>query len=152
VAETEARLVERLEEVRPLARQLAVVLVRQELVADLVAEGVEATVPPTIRETVEAVARLASGESNDASISVARLALELQLDKSAASRRWRAAGKRGYLRNAETQRGRPARLMLADPLPDGVEVLPPPERLAECCAVASASGHTDLPPPLRGAA
>ena len=101
----------------------------RELVADLVSEGVEATVPATVRETVEAVA----SEADPEGISLARLATILGLDKSATSRRWQAARSRSYLRNLETKRGKPARIVLGEPLPDEVEILPTPEVLQERC-------------------
>ena len=60
---------------------------------------------------------------------MARLAEELKLDRSAALRRARTAIDRGYLKNLEDRRGRPARLVSGDPLPEEVEVLPTVERL-----------------------
>jgi hypothetical protein len=36
---------------------------------------------------------------------------------------------RGYLENLEDRKGRPARLVEADALPDDIEILPTPERL-----------------------
>ncbi len=105
----------------------------REIVGELVAEGIEATVPQTVRETVQAVEVLAAdGEG----VSVAQLAKMLKLDKSATSRRWQAARTRGYLKNLEKQRGRPAQIVVADPLPDDVDVLPTPDRVAECCRSA----------------
>jgi hypothetical protein len=114
------------------------------LVADLLAEGVERTVPEDVRETVEAVARLdaAKGEG----VSVAALAQALDLDKASASRRWNAARRRGYLRNLEERRGRPARLVADEPLPDDVELLPPVDLLADCCARARVPRGGNGPP------
>ena len=57
----------------------------RELVADLVAEGVEATVKPQIREVVEATARLIAEGSEE--VRQKDLAAILKLDKSAVSRR-----------------------------------------------------------------
>src|SRR5262249_39747549 len=50
---------------------------------------------------------------------------------SAASRRWKSARARGHLRNLETGRGKPARIVLADPLPDDIDVLPTVELLLQ---------------------
>jgi hypothetical protein len=97
----------------------------RELVVDLVSEGVEATVPPTVRETVQAVSALAT----EAGVSITVLARALNLDKASASRRWNSARARGYLKNLEPGRGKPARIVLADPLPDDVAILPAPEAL-----------------------
>ncbi|PLS83444.1 MAG: hypothetical protein CYG60_21985, partial [Actinobacteria bacterium] len=62
----------------------------------------------------------------------AALAEELELDKSAAWRRVRTAMDRGYVKNLEDRKGRPARLVPGDALPDDIEILPAPERLHGC--------------------
>ena len=116
------------------------------LVADVLGAGVEATVPPSIRETVEAVATLAQASADG--VSVATLARHLSLDKSAASRRWRDAAAHGYLRNGEMVKGKPARLVVGEPMPANLEILPPPEALgSDRCAVASKTGEIDAPLP-----
>jgi urease gamma subunit len=115
----------------------------RELVADLVSEGVEATVPNTVRETVAAVGRLLDGSEGDP-VTTTAVALELKLDKSAALRRVRAAIDRGHLKNLEDRRGRPARIVLGDPLSGEVEVLPSAERLQGCTQLA---GEPHPPPP-----
>jgi hypothetical protein len=102
----------------------------RELIADYVAEGVEATVSKTVRQTVDAVDRL-TGPDVDAASTTA-VAKELRLDKSAASRRVATAVHLGYLRNLEDRKGRPARLQVGDPLPDDVTVLPTVEVLQRC--------------------
>ncbi len=108
----------------------------REIVADLVSQGVGATVPKPIRETVTAVDKLLKDCSRD-SVSTTNLSKELKLDKSSASRRANAAIAMGYLKNLEDKRGRPARLVLGDPMPDDVEVLPTSETLRKkCCSVA----------------
>ena len=58
--------------------------------------------------------------------------------KSSAWRRARTALDAGYLRNPE-QRGRPARLVLGEPLPEEQDILPRPAAvaLAMGCAVAA---------------
>jgi hypothetical protein len=98
----------------------------RELVVDLVSEGVEATVPPIIRETVQTISDLAAEEG----VSITVLASALNVDKSSASRRWSSARALGYLKNLETGRGKPARIVLADPLPDDIQVLPDLQTLA----------------------
>ena len=62
-------------------------------------------------------------------ISLGELAAKLALDKSATSRRLRDATDRGYLANLETRRGRPARIVLGDPMPEMVKLLPEPGEL-----------------------
>jgi hypothetical protein len=109
------------------------------LLEPLIATGVEATVAPTMRETVAAVERLCPGEDDTATL--AALAKELQLDKSAASRRASSAKERGYLVNREDKRGQPAKYALGEPLPEDAPILP------ERCAVAALFGTKDTPPP-----
>lgn len=111
----------------------------RELVYDLIADGIEASVPATVRETVEAVTRLAA--TSPEGVTVRQLADTLGLDKGPASRRAAAATKRGYLKNLEERKGRPSKLLPADPLPDDIEVLPTVERLraaieGDSCTVA----------------
>jgi urease gamma subunit len=110
----------------------------RELVADLVSEGVEATVPAIVRETVETVESLRDETEKD--VTIAALAKKLKLDKSAALRRARSAIDRGYLENKEERRGRPAKLAVADPLPDDIEILPAPERLQGCTVASDSEG------------
>jgi hypothetical protein len=120
----------------------------RELVCDLVSEGVEATVPGTLRETVQAVRELLDAQvPGQPGVSVTQLAQRLALDKAAASRRQKVACDRGYLRNLETQRGKPARLVLGDPLPDDLEILPTPEQVAERAALTTVSSGRRTPPP-----
>ena len=59
---------------------------------------------------------------------VAELAEELELDKSAVRRRVKAAV--DYINNLEDKRGKPARLVPGTSLPDDIEVLPDPAKLA----------------------
>jgi MarR family len=92
----------------------------------LVSEGIEATVPATVRQTVEAVKRLREN-SNGASVTVAELARELKLDRSAVSRRVRNAKDRGYLRDLEENQRKPSRLVPGDDLPEDLQILPEPE-------------------------
>jgi hypothetical protein len=114
--ETEGRIVATIEDYSAV----------RELVADLVSEGIEATVPATVRETVEAVKRLRE-DSNGEPITVTDLARELKLDRSAVSRRVRNAKDRSYLRDLEENRRKPSRLVPGDNLPDDLQILPKPE-------------------------
>jgi hypothetical protein len=120
----------------------------RELVADLVSEGIEATVPKSVREAVHAVARLHAQE--DLPVTVVQVAKELELDRSAASRRIRSAKDRGLLRDLEDNPRKPSRLVPADPLPEDLDILPDPQRLQayKACTRADESEgiHTPLPP------
>jgi hypothetical protein len=102
------------------------------LVADLISDGAKATVSETVRQTVETV-RTLRGECPEG-VSLPKLATALNLDKSVVSRRVAAAVKDHYLINQETQKGRVARLVLGEPLPEHVEVLPLVETLADALA------------------
>jgi hypothetical protein len=97
------------------------------LVADLIAEGVEATVSATDRETVEAVGALTS--ENFLGVSVTDLAAYLKIDKASASRRVNVAMKRGYLFNDEERKGHPARIRVGEAMPEEMEILPSVEKL-----------------------
>jgi hypothetical protein len=107
------------------------------LVEKLFAEGVEATVPATVRETVEAVRECldagGSGQTADGAptVSLATLAKELELDKNSVHHRVKKAIAAGYLANQETRKGKAAQIVLAEPLPEEGEVLPAPAVL-EC--------------------
>src|SRR5262249_8831342 len=86
----------------------------RDLVHDLIAAGVDATVSQVLRETVEAVERLVQAGASE--IAITEVGRELRLDKSAAWRRVHAAVAKGYLRNLEERKGRAARIVLGDPL------------------------------------
>jgi hypothetical protein len=95
------------------------------LVAGILAEGVQTTVSPTVRETAEMVAKLDKSEG----VQATAIADALKLDKSAARRRLLAAAADGYVQNLEDKRGRPGRWRPAAALPDDVELLPLVDRL-----------------------
>jgi hypothetical protein len=106
-----------------------------ELVADLVSQGAEASVPTTVRETVEAVRSL--GRTLVGGVPQRLLGEKLNLDKATVSRRVRHANRLGYLVNNQEKRGQPAKLEIGDPLPADVEILPRPETLTGArCGVA----------------
>jgi len=110
-----------------------------ELVADLVADEVGATVPPAVVETVAAVAALK--EKHAAGVTFLQLGERLGMDKSAAMRRARVAMNRGYLKNLETRRGQPAKLTPDEPLPSEVVILPTVETLTGCTVARVRGGE-----------
>jgi hypothetical protein len=118
------------------------------LVADLVADRIEGTVSPTIRQTVVGVQSLnaTSSATPPEGVTVAALAKLLKLDKSATLRRVRVAQERGYVRNLENGKGRAARLVVGDPLPEDQQVMPEVEAL-QGCTVAGNSGGIAPPSP-----
>ncbi len=121
-------------------------VVVRDLAADLVSEGVEATVPATVRETVETIERLIAGGTSE--VSHAELAKALNLDRGATSRRVATAINRGYVKNIEERKGRPARLVVGDSMPEEIDALPAPEALFAAllhrCDVGA--GETSPPP------
>lgn len=119
------------------------------LVADLISEGIEATVPESVREVVEAATRL-HAEGGEP-VTTAALARELRLDRSAASRRARSARDHGYLRDLEDNPRKPSRIVPGDPLPDDLVILPEPDTLAEACRCATRTEGINTPfPPKTG--
>jgi hypothetical protein len=105
----------------------------RELVAELIAEGAEVAIKPEVRETVRAIEELmAHGREEVKQTDIKR---KLKLDKSVVSRRVSVAIDMGLLRNLEDRKGRPARLVLGDSLPEEIELLPEPERLHGCTIV-----------------
>jgi hypothetical protein len=121
----------------------------RDLVADLISEGAETTVPAIVRETVGVVQRLLDDPTKKDQVTIKAVADELKLDKQPAYRRVRMALDEGYLKNLEDRKGRPARLVLGDPMPDDVEILPNPERLREAiggCTVVGSPGEVYAPP------
>jgi hypothetical protein len=110
---------------------------------------VEAAVPKTIRETVEVVEQVL-GDSDGETATVAAVARELKLENSTTLRRVRAAIDRGHIKNLEDRKGRPARLVVADPLPEDIQVLPSVETLWGCTVALETEGIGTPPPPVGG--
>jgi len=118
----------------------------RDLVSGLIAEGVEATVPKTIRETVETVDNVIDGWGEEHA-TIKAVAEDLEIDKAAASRRVRTAIGRGYLKNLEDRKGHPARIVLAESMPEDQEILPTPEELEGVDPLTVDLGGIQHPPP-----
>jgi hypothetical protein len=110
------------------------------LVNDLVAEAIGATVPPTVRATVDVVHELHELSDSD-SVKEAAVAALLKIERSAASRRLWSAASRGYLVNLEDKRGKPARYVPGDPMPGAVVVLPDPDNVCVAHPCAHLPAH-----------
>jgi hypothetical protein len=113
----------------PKGRILATIhdyAVVRRLVLDWMAEGLEASVPKALRDTVEAVEQHCETAP---SASVTALAERLKLDVSTVSRRVQVALHRGYLENLETPPGRSSQLVPGQPLPSERPLLPKPKRV-----------------------
>jgi hypothetical protein len=109
-----------------------------DIVADIFAATAADSCSPAVRETVEAVRSLqeatdavpdAADPNCPSGPSISEAAAKLGIDRSAASRRVAKAIHLGFLVNLQPRRGRPAVLVLGDPLPDA-QALPTPEDLA----------------------
>jgi hypothetical protein len=74
--------------------------------------------------------KTSNGRMDAISPSVWRSAKRKTARSLSASRRLRKAIDRGYLVNLETRKGRPARVVLGDPMPEMVKLLPEPGELA----------------------
>jgi hypothetical protein len=118
------------------------------LVADLVAEAAGTTVPATVRETVDLVRALTLDieghpPPDPDGVRVGKVADMLKLERSAATRRLHSARDRGYLVNLEDKRGKPARYVLGDRLPEQVILLPKPDDV--CTAECTHLGDGEIP-------
>jgi len=102
----------------------------RKLVADLISEGAEASIPEDVRRVVKAVEDIIDGQSFK-SASVTEIAQRCQINKATVSRWVKKAG--DYLKNLETQKGRPAQLRVGEPLPVDRAVLPTIEELTAAC-------------------
>jgi hypothetical protein len=99
------------------------------LVADLIAAGIQKTVPEPVRRVAEAVAGLQP--SHASGVPLTAIARVLGIDKSTASRNSRRGMEMGYLRDLATTKGRPAQIVVGDPMPDDADILPSVEQLEE---------------------
>ena len=113
------------------------------LVADIIAESVESSVPKGIRETVAAVEEVIASGKEEASL--VDLMKVLKLDRSTVSRRVRAAVARGYLKNLEERKGKAARLCKGDATPDNQAILPDSDALLHPCMPDGGINHTPSP-------
>jgi hypothetical protein len=104
-------------------------------------EGAGINIQPEVRETVKTVEEVLAEGKDEATQEDIRKKLEL--DKSTISRRVAAAIEAELLRNREIRKGRPARLVLGEPLPEQIELLPHPDRLHGCTV---AEGIPVFPP------
>jgi hypothetical protein len=100
----------------------------RDIVAEVLSEGIQATVSDSVREAVQAVEQITAETSAPASLS--QVARRLQLDNSAASRRVTSARSKGYVINEEERKGRPLKLRIGEPMPEELGILPDP------CSVA----------------
>lgn len=99
------------------------------LVKDLVAETLEAAVSDAVRDTVGVVRKI--HEETGEPTTIKKVGERLKLSKMPTWSRVQRAMDGGYVSNLEDRKGRPARLVPGDPLPEDVEVLPTPHDVAK---------------------
>lgn len=123
----------------------------RELVAGHMSADAGATVRPEVRQVVEAVAELreAMSASPEEGVKQREIVQHLDLEKGTVSRRVRDALRDGYLRNLETRRGHPHKLVLGDPIPDEIVLLPEPDEVSAALATAApvaadTNGHAGI--------
>ncbi len=101
----------------------------RDLIADVVAEGIGATIPEDVRETVAAVETALSLNVLEETVKRADVEPHLGLDTRAAGRRLAQAVDAGFVVNTNPGRGKTAQYKLGAAIPDDVDVLPTAEAL-----------------------
>jgi len=103
----------------------------EDLLNDLLSEGIGATVSAATRDTVDAVRVLTEDATpKQEHVSSKAVANYLEIDKSAASRRINKALSDGYLVNLAEEGKRGKKLAVGSDLPENTKLLPEPEELA----------------------
>jgi hypothetical protein len=101
----------------------------RDLIGDIIQQEVGFGVSQETREVVEAVRAVLEGKGPNTTVNQTEIQQFVNLEKSSLSRRVRGVIRDGYLANQEEHRGKPYRLVLGEPLPDEVAVLPDPKEL-----------------------
>lgn len=99
------------------------------IIGGYLAEGLDVQIPATVRQTVKAVQDLLARPGTKET-SVAQVAKTLNIDKSSASRRVKGCLDKGYLVNNETQKGKPYKIAMGEPLPTEIKLLPDRDELS----------------------
>jgi hypothetical protein len=113
----------------------------RKLLGEVLAAGVEASVPPHIRETVDAVHAMNEPQG----VTISKLSKALHLDKSTVSRRVRGALGCGYLVNEAKER-QPYRLVVGGDMPEDHDLLPDPDAARRCMLQPPVKPLDSLPP------
>lgn len=96
----------------------------RDLIAEVIAEGIGATVSDEVRETVAAVQSALEATSSESVVKRAQVRAELGLDDRATNRRLLQATEAGHVENTNPGRGKVGLYKVGSPIPDGVDVLP----------------------------
>jgi len=112
------------------------------LIADIIQQQSGTAVSPTVRETVETVQKILDKTQTNVPPFATQVQLKerLKLDKASISRRVRTALEAGYLQNTEERPNKPFHLVLGEAMPDNMELLPNPEKLASCMVASQNEG------------
>jgi hypothetical protein len=98
------------------------------LTADVVSAGVDSVIPKTVRRAVKVVKKLKKDNPRHP-ITLTDIGNLLHIHRSSAMRHVETGIHLGYLKNEEEKPGAPAKIVLGEPLPDDVGVLPKPSFL-----------------------
>lgn len=98
----------------------------RDLVGELIAEGVDASVTKATREIVEAVKALLDADEHLEYVTPKKIADKLGIGQPATYDRMHRAIRSGYLHNASKKDERGYKIGLGSPLPDGPAFLPDP--------------------------
>ncbi|NDF11812.1 MAG: MarR family transcriptional regulator [Proteobacteria bacterium] len=106
-----------------------------ELISDIIAEQIEATVSKTVIETTDTVKRVLHTKGEEERYAtLAEVSEELKLDKSTVSRRLKVATEGGYIERIDNnKRGSIAKYVLGNAIPKSEAILPTPEQVLQCC-------------------
>lgn len=113
----------------------------RKLISPFIAEGLEAAVPQDVRDTVKALEDL-KGENAARAVTYSILGKQLKLDKSSGYRRALKAMSLGYIQN-ESEKGKPADLIIGEEMPADKPVLPSVAELQAGCEVAPVEGGVE---------
>lgn len=118
----------------------------RDLIAEILAEGIGATVSAEVRETVAAVQSALEASPGESVVKRAQVQTELGLDDRATNRRLSQATEAGHVENTNPGRGKVGLYKVGSPIPDGVDVLPSAGELrldlGNLDNLVSAEGHT----------
>ena len=120
----------------------------RELVHDLLSESAEQTVPPTVRETVNAMTAMGpASQPDEKGLSITQISYKLKVSRSQVSRRLKRAESLGFVAESTgAKSGKPKRFVIGERvLGADEELLPTVERLEELCRCARTGGEGHAP-------
>jgi hypothetical protein len=109
---------------------------------EVISVGVEATVTPQTREFVTAVRKL---KKTGITVTHTALANELGVDKATICRHLKVAAAGGFVENLVRKDGVSSNIVLRDPLPEDIDVLPTPNEVLRLYKAQKKSGQLPTP-------